>query len=53
MGGTNIFKVLADGQRREILMMLKDGRLKRRRDFREIADYPSGTFLSFEIIKRC
>lgn len=27
MGGTNIFKVLADGQRREILMMLKDGRL--------------------------
>lgn len=23
----NIFKVLADGQRREILMMLKDGRL--------------------------
>ena len=27
MGGTNIFKVLADGQRREILLMLKDGRL--------------------------
>ena len=27
MGGTNIFKVLADGLRREILMMLKDGRL--------------------------
>ena len=52
MGGTNIFKVLADGQRREILMMLKDGRLNAG-DFREIADYPSGTFLSFEIIKRC
>ena len=27
MGGTNIFKVLADDQRREILIMLKDGRL--------------------------
>ena len=27
MGETNIFKVLADSQRREILVMLKDGRL--------------------------
>ncbi|MCR4586157.1 MAG: autorepressor SdpR family transcription factor [Lachnospiraceae bacterium] len=27
MGDTNIFKVLADGQRREILTMLKDGRM--------------------------
>jgi DNA-binding transcriptional ArsR family regulator len=27
MGGLNIFKVLADEQRREILEMLKDGRL--------------------------
>lgn len=27
MGETNIFKVLADKQRREILIMLKDGRL--------------------------
>ncbi len=25
MGGTNIFKVLADRQRRDILVMLKDG----------------------------
>ena len=28
MKETNIFKVLADQQRREILIMLKDGRLK-------------------------
>lgn len=27
MGDTNIFKVLADSQRREILTMLKDGRM--------------------------
>ena len=27
MGETNIFKVLADSQRRDILVMLKDGRL--------------------------
>lgn len=27
MGETNIFKVLADSQRREILMMLKKGRM--------------------------
>lgn len=27
MGETNIFKVLADSQRREILTMLKDGRM--------------------------
>lgn len=27
MSETNIFKVLSDGQRREILTMLKDGRL--------------------------
>ena len=27
MGETNIFKVLADRQRRDILTMLKDGRL--------------------------
>ena len=27
MGETNIFKVLADKQRRDILVMLKDGRL--------------------------
>ncbi len=27
MGETNIFKVLADSQRRDILLMLRDGRL--------------------------
>ncbi len=27
MGDTNIFKVLSDGQRREILVMLKNGRM--------------------------
>lgn len=27
MGKTNIFKVLSDEQRREILVMLKDGRM--------------------------
>lgn len=27
MGETNIFKVLADSQRRDILIMLRDGRL--------------------------
>ena len=27
MGGTNIFKVLSDSQRRDILVMLKNGRM--------------------------
>ena len=39
MKETNIFKVLADQQRREILIMLKDGRLNAGGDCRKITSH--------------
>ena len=53
MGGTNIFKVLADGQHREILMMLKDGRLNAGEISEKLQITPAALSYHCEIIKRC
>ena len=49
MGETNIFKVLADSQRRDILIMLRNERLNAGEIAEKITDYTGCSFLSFKI----
>jgi hypothetical protein len=51
MRETNIFKVLADSQRRDILMMLRNERLNAGEIAEKLTDYTGCSFLSFKIIK--
>mgnify|MGYP000438263829 CR=1 FL=1 len=52
MRETNIFKVLADSQRRAILMMLRNERLNAGEIAEKITDHTGCSFLSFKIIKK-
>ena len=52
MGENNIFKVLSDSQRREILVMLKGGRLSAGEIAEKTGHNPGGAFLSPEASQR-
>lgn len=53
MSKTNIFKVLSDRRRRDILVMLKDGRKKCRGNRGGIRDFAFRPLLSSEITEKC
>ena len=52
MGETNIFKVLADRQRRDILTMLKDGRLNAGEIAEKLQVTPAALSYHLKLLKR-
>ena len=51
MGKTNIFKVLSDEQRREILVMLKDGRMNAGEIAKKLAITPAALSYHLKLLK--
>lgn len=51
MGENNIFKVLADKQRRDILVMLKDGRLNAREIAERLSVTPAALSYHLKLLK--
>ncbi len=51
MAGTNIFKVLSDGQRRDILVMLKKGRMNAGEIAEELGITPAALSYHLKLLK--